>query len=79
MGSCNGLVLVVTEENSKFLFNPSTRMRKELPKSPFGLYSLNGDNQYGFGLGLAHAKFWRYIASLSWVFFLVYSWKVKYD
>ncbi|XP_059628428.1 F-box protein CPR1-like [Cornus florida] len=39
VGSCNGLILLVNDERTMFLWNPSTSEFSELPKCPF--YALN--------------------------------------
>ncbi|OMO53805.1 hypothetical protein CCACVL1_28330 [Corchorus capsularis] len=47
-GSCNGLVCIAPDEDTLFLFNPSTRESKRIPDPPSGL-ARDGLSVYGFG------------------------------
>ncbi|MBA0587365.1 hypothetical protein Gorai_000497 [Gossypium raimondii] len=47
-GSCNGLVCIAPDEDTLFLFNPSTRESKRIPDPPSGFVP-NGWSFYGFG------------------------------
>lgn len=48
LGSCNGLVCIAPDEDTLFLFNPSTRESKRIPDSPSGVVP-NDLSVYGFG------------------------------
>ncbi|OMO98331.1 hypothetical protein COLO4_13989 [Corchorus olitorius] len=48
IGSCNGLVCIAPDEDTLFLFNPSTRESKRIPDPPSGL-ARDGLSVYGFG------------------------------
>ncbi|TYJ17648.1 hypothetical protein E1A91_A09G066900v1 [Gossypium mustelinum] len=48
LGSCNGLVCIAPDEDTLFLFNPSTRESKRIPDPPSGFVP-NGWSVYGFG------------------------------
>ncbi|KAL8051519.1 hypothetical protein ABFX02_06G152000 [Erythranthe guttata] len=49
VGSCDGLVLLVNEENDKFLVNPTTRHVAKLPNSPLALKGGYSSSMHGFG------------------------------
>ncbi|KAL3505735.1 hypothetical protein ACH5RR_031117 [Cinchona calisaya] len=49
VGSCNGLVLVLTNKNSKFLINPTTFELVKVPNFPLALDTLASFSMDGFG------------------------------
>lgn len=49
VGSCHGLVLVVTDENSKFLINPTTLELVKVPHFSLALDPLASFSMHGFG------------------------------
>ncbi|GMI64533.1 hypothetical protein like AT3G06240 [Hibiscus trionum] len=48
LGSCNGLVCIAPDEDTLYLFNPSTRESKRIPDPPSS-FAPNGLSVYGFG------------------------------
>ncbi|XP_020534179.1 F-box/kelch-repeat protein At3g06240 isoform X3 [Jatropha curcas] len=48
-GSCNGLVCIAPEEDTLFLFNPSTGESKRIPEQSLSRSAPYGYNSYGFG------------------------------
>ncbi|KAL4582799.1 hypothetical protein LXL04_007358 [Taraxacum kok-saghyz] len=49
LGSCNGLVLAIDEDDRLYLMNPTTREVSKLPISPFALPIGESFEMYGFG------------------------------
>ncbi|KAL2459247.1 F-box/kelch-repeat protein [Forsythia ovata] len=49
VGSCNGLVLLVNEEDDKFLLNPTTLNQVEVPDSPLALMKPGSFSMHGLG------------------------------
>ncbi|XP_059650311.1 F-box/kelch-repeat protein At3g06240-like [Cornus florida] len=49
LASCNGLLLVCEEEDTKFLLNPSTRESKKVPDYDFGVDPSTWSCMYGLG------------------------------
>ncbi|MCD9642893.1 hypothetical protein HAX54_029936 [Datura stramonium] len=48
-GSCNGLVLILNEDDAKVVINPITLDFKKIPKSPFALDPIGSFSMHGFG------------------------------
>ncbi|CAI9771052.1 unnamed protein product [Fraxinus pennsylvanica] len=51
VGSCNGLVLLVNEEDEKFLVNPTTLNQVKIPDSPLALMKPGSFSMHGLGYG----------------------------